>query len=144
MKTPYDSALRVQQRAIDAIRVRIGDAADEQAALVDACAEVDATLDRERGVSAGDWTLASHAYLRRMRRTRTRIEHDRDRIDGVLDGLRDDIVSAYAPLRAIEGAVERFGAATRHGEATAEQARADDFSGARIAAAGRVTRGVPG
>jgi flagellar export protein FliJ len=144
MKTPFDSALRVQQRAIDAIRIRIGLANDAQAALAGERADVDAALARESGVSADDWALASHAYLRRMRGTRTRLERDQIRLDGTLDALRDDVANAYAPLRAMEGAVERFGDASRHAEAATEQARADDFSGARFAATRRSRVGVSG
>lgn len=132
MKTPYDSALRVQKRAIDAIRVSLHlELARELAVEVESSA-LALNMREEATVAALDWQVLAHPYVARQRAERSRLDDDRRRIDISLNSLRGAAMEACGQMQAMAGAATAFATDCMHREASAEQAQSDDFAGARI------------
>ncbi len=130
MKTPYDGALRVQQRAIDDVRVAINIEVSQLVQVESSARAVEAAVVRESQVAADDPMMSTFAYVSRMRAERVRLDQEGKVIAGRLDRLRAEAVAAYGSFKAIDGAAGRYRAEEERAVANAEQARADDFSGA--------------
>lgn len=134
MQTPYDSALRVQRRALDAIRLSLlAELAREQAVDAERTA-LDRRMADEAGVAASDWEVMGHPYVAYQRARRRRLEHDQRGIDASLSRLRGAAMEACGLMQAISGAATGYAAGRIREEAGTEQAHADDFAGARMAA----------
>jgi hypothetical protein len=132
MKTPFDSALRVQARTMNAIRLSLlAELAREH--LVEAeSAAVAASIRREASVAAIDWQLTAHPYGQYQRTQRQRLENDRRGIHANLERLRGSAMDACGQMQAITEAAAGFADDRRRQEAGTEQAQSDDFSGARF------------
>ena len=131
MQTPFDPALRVQQRALDAIRIALlAETACEQA-LIDERSALDSDLDRENAIAAMDWQIGAYPYGQRVRARRTAIEQDRSAVDGRLQQLRGVAMEACGQMLAITGAANGFANEFRRREAATDQAHLDDLNGAR-------------
>ncbi|MBC7583222.1 MAG: hypothetical protein H7316_05680 [Tardiphaga sp.] len=135
MKNPYDPALRVQRRAIDAIRLSLlAEIAREQAVAAEA-AVLDVRIAREVSVAGSDWQISPHAYVQRQQARRRSLDDEGRTIETALGRLRDGAMTACGQMQAIGGAATAFVAECLRHEMVTEQARADDFAGTRIAAA---------
>lgn len=139
MNTPFDAALRLRQREMDAMRVSISIQINQLLVIEETREAVDRSVQREVEIAATNWGTSAHAFMARMRAQRERLLRERATVDARLTGLREQAAEAYGALRAVEGAAARFRAEENRIAATAEQGRADDFSAARFA---RVQDGV--
>lgn len=142
MKTPFDSALRVQRRAVDDIRIGLHAEAGKISAVTAACAAIEQRLYREAGIAVADLTIGSFAYANRLRTQRRNLKVEEQQINRRLDALRDFALAASGQLRAIEVAAEDFGNAEMRRERGSEQAEADDLANARLAR-GSIARSRP-
>ena len=133
MKTPYDGAVRAQQRDLDAVRSSIGQANGRLGAVEDAQAALFDQVRRELAEAGDDWQLPTHHYLRRAKAERDRLAADRVRLEGEIAQLRDQAMERFGTLRAIEGAAENFREDRRSDAARALQQAADEFALARFA-----------
>lgn len=131
MQTPFDPALRIQQRALDAIRISLlAETACEQA-LADERDAIDSDLNREAAIAAMDWQVGAHPYGLRIRARRIALERDRCAVDDRLQRLRDAAMNACGQLVAITGAASGFAGDARRRETAADQSLVDDLVGAR-------------
>ncbi len=126
MKTPYCTALRIQRREVDRIRIAISVAIDETDRLDRHAVELARRVAAEHAHAAADGLLPENAYFARMKAERGRVARDKALADARLDQLRDKARDSYGAMKAVESAAETF----RDGEArrlgAAEQASADD------------------
>lgn len=140
MNTPFDAALRLRQREMDAMRVSISVQVNQLLVIEETRETVDRSVAREVEIAATNWGSSAHAFMARMRTQRERLLRERATVNARLSGLRAQAAEAYGALRAIEGAAARFRAEADRVAATAEQSRADDFSAARFSRAQDVIR----
>ena len=138
MKTPFDTALRIQQREVERVGMAIGAETSQLLALEKARETVIATAAEEVYAAATDPMTSSYAYLSRMRLVRERLEQDRAASAARLDRLRDEATDAFGSKRAMETAADSFRSAAAHAAAAAEQAMVDDISSAALLRARRV------
>lgn len=134
--TPYDTALRIQRREVDTVKVSIS-VEVERIATLSTEIEAHALRLREERALARAMPFASDAWTARMRAERTRLDEATRQAQVRLGRLRAQAVEAYGTMRAIEGAAERYRDEEEHGAAIAEQARSDDVAAARFLAARR-------
>ena len=130
MKTPFDAALRLRQREMDAMRVSISVQVTHLMVIEETRDTIDRTVRREVEIAATNWGSSAHAFMARMRTQRERLVRERESVDARLVGLRMQATAAYGALRAIESAAARFRAEAERVAAAAEQSRVDDFSAA--------------
>jgi len=144
--TPYDTAIRIQQRETDELRLAIS-VEVHQLVQIDLTREaVASAVVREAETAAADPMMSTFAFLTRMRTERTRLDADKAAAGQRLDRLRDKAMTTYGSLCAIEVAADAHRQEESRAAARAEQARMDDFSSAaflrarslRSAARGRV------
>lgn len=137
MKTPFDTALRLQQREMDRVGMAIGAETGQLVALETARADAEQASAAEAAAAAVDPMMSSFAYLSRMRLLRERLEQDRAASAARLDRLRDEAIDVFGSKRAMETAAESFRQVEEQAAATAEQALADDISTAAMLRARR-------
>lgn len=130
MITPYDAALRLRQREMDAVRLSISVEVNQIVVLDRHCDTIDRTVRQEMTVARGDPMLSAHAFASRMRAQREALGRDRSASDGRLAALRAQAADAYGAVRAIEGAALRHREDAARLTAIAEQSQMDDFSAA--------------
>lgn len=132
MKTPFDAALRVEQRAIDAIRqTLIADLARQQQAADD-LRVLEEHMAAELRHASDDWRCFAHPYTARLRPYRETLAETSVRIDAAVDRLRDEAVAAAARRRSVARAAAGFQSLWMQAQVSAEQSQADDFSGAQL------------
>jgi hypothetical protein len=133
MPSPFESALRVNQRTLDTIRLSLlAELAREHVVQAD-LERVDASIAVEASIAASNWQFTAHPYGQRQRADRARLEKDRVGIEARLGGLRDATMEACGQMHAIAEAAADYAASARQRDARSEQALADDFAGTRIA-----------
>jgi hypothetical protein len=137
MKTPFDTALRIQQREIDRVGMAIGTETGQLVALEQAKRAALATAAAEVQLAGADPMMSSFAYVSRMRMLRERLEQDRAASAARLDRLRDEATDVYGSMKAMETAADGFRASAALTAATAEQAMIDDISNAALLRARR-------
>ena len=133
MKTPYDTALRALQREVDEMRTAISEAANQLVEIESVRQLLSDTIQHEANLMALNWSLSADGYLARARIERERLAGERRAAEMRLDGLRRQAMESYGSLRVMEGAAEGWREQADRTAATAEQARSDDFAGARFA-----------
>ncbi|AGH49076.1 MULTISPECIES: hypothetical protein [Sphingomonadales] len=133
MKTPYDGAMRVQQREIDDVRVAISVQVSQLVQIENNRAEVEAAMEREARIAAGDILFSSHAYVERMCAQRARLREDQAVVDAQLGRLRNKAMAAYSSFKAIESAADSFRTEAERARENAEQAQLDDRSATAFA-----------
>lgn len=131
MKTPYDTALRMQQRDVDAAKVAIAAAAERVAALEQ---EADALAERarEERVLAHALPFDSDLWLARAKHQQARVAAEAEAARGRLAQLREQAQEAFGRLRAIETAAQRYRDEQARALEAAEQAAIDDIAAARF------------
>jgi hypothetical protein len=137
MKTPFDTALRLQQREIDRVGMAIGAETGKLVSIEKARENTIATAVAEVHAAAIDPMMSSFAYVSRMRTLRERLEQDRAATAARLDSLRDEAIDVFGSKRAMETAAESFRAAETRAAAAAEQSMVDDISTAALLRARR-------
>ena len=132
MNTPFDGALRLRQREMDAMQVAISVQINQLTIIEEAREAVEQSVRREVKFAANNWSTSAHGFMARMRLQRETLLRDRAAVDVRLTSLRAKAAEAFGALRAVEGAAARYRAAANRIAAMAEQSRADDFSAARF------------
>ncbi|MBO9713522.1 hypothetical protein [Sphingomonas sp.] len=131
--TPYDTALRIERRELDAIKLSISVEVELLRQFEDTHATLLDSMKRERAVASATG-LPGDGWATRMRSRRGELEAaarmSRDR----LAALRENATEAYGKVRAIETAAETWQEEAERAASVAEQAQIDDISGARIIA----------
>ena len=140
MKTPFDAALRIEQRAIDAIRLALTAGIAEQRQAAQASEAIEDHIVAERRHGSGDWQCTAHPYLDRIRGQRDAIADARTKIDAEMEDLRNAALAAAGQRRSVARAAAGFRSHATQRRATTEQAQADDFAGAQFFAR-RLARG---
>ncbi|NWK98907.1 hypothetical protein DM806_25235 [Sphingobium lactosutens] len=141
MKTPYDTAMRVQRREIDAMGVAINVQINLLNQIETARDEAHASIQREADVAAGDLGLSSHAYMERIRAEQQRLKRDGAVQNARLDQMRGKAAAAYGAFRAVEVAAEGFREDANRRSANAEQAGVDDSAAVAFLKSRRALRG---
>jgi hypothetical protein len=131
MRTPFDTALRMQQRTVDDLKVAIG-AAIERIATFEQQARDLVARTREERVLAHALPFASDAWLATAKLAQARIAEEVAAEQARLLNLREQAREAYGTFRAIESAAERFRADAEREAEAAEQAAIDDIAAARF------------
>jgi hypothetical protein len=139
MPTPFDSALRVQRRALDAIRLSLLAEAVREAEVRAHLLALDQHIADEQAVAAGDWRLAAHPYGARLRDHAARLDGERAGIDASLSGLRDAALVASGQMQAVADAAGAYRASLARASRASEQNDADEIFAARAARALRTT-----
>lgn len=141
MKTPYDTAMRIHRREIDAMGVAINVQVNLINQIDQAREEMRTHIIREADVAAADLGISSHAYMELIRAEQSRLIRDGAAQGARLDQLRAKAATAYGAYRAIEVAAEGFVEAANRRSANAEQAGIDDSSAVAFLKARRNLRG---
>ena len=136
MTTPFDTALRVQRREVDAMKVSISVEIENISALTSQTQAHEIRMREERVLSALV-PIASDAWTSRMKAERSRLDHQSRLAQMRLIQLRAQAVQAYGTMRAIEGAADRFKDEAERLAAGAEQASIDDIAAAKLVRARR-------
>ncbi|TXC69646.1 hypothetical protein FSB78_00710 [Sphingomonas ginsenosidivorax] len=140
MITPYDAALRLRQREMDAVRLSISVEVNQIVLLDRHRDTIDRTVRQELSLAGSDPMLSAHAFAGRMRAQREALGRDRQASDGRLAVLRAQAADAYGAVRAIEGAALRHREDAARLAAVAEQSQMDDFAAAGFARARHAAR----
>jgi flagellar biosynthesis chaperone FliJ len=128
MKTPYDTAVRLQKRAMEDVRLAISVQVSQIVQIERSRATIGETLCREAGIAAAHHGLNSHAYLERMRAQRAKLAADTETADAQLRQLRAKAVAAYGGFHAVETAAERYRDHMAGEISKAEQGHLDDLA----------------
>jgi hypothetical protein len=135
--TPFDTALRVQRREVDAVKVSISVEVERITSLEMQNREHQ-QREREERALATTLPFASDAWAARMKHEQIRINEAAYLAQARLGQLRAQAVEAYGTMRAIEGAAERFQDEADRTAANAEQASIDDIAAANFLRARRI------
>ena len=137
--TPFDTALRVQRREVDAVKVSISVEVERITTLETQARAHDATMQQERAL-AYLLPFASDAWTARMKAERARLDEAAYLAQARLGRLRAQAVEAYGTMRALEGAAERYEDEAERTIALAEQSAIDDIAAARFLRARAVVK----
>ena len=134
--TPFDTALRVQRRQVDAVKVSIS-VEIETITTLDHQTRAHEIRMREERALAVTVPVASDAWRLRMKAERARLDQQAQLAQVRLTRLRAQAVEAYGTMRAIEGAADRFKDEAERVAAGAEQALIDEIAAAKLVIARR-------
>jgi hypothetical protein len=134
--TPFDTALRVQRREVDTMKVSISVEIETIATLSHQTQAHEIRMREERALAA-TIPVASDAWRLRMKAERARLDQQAQLANLRLTSLRAQAVEAYGTMRAIEGAADRFKDEAERVAAGAEQAMIDDIAASKLVIARR-------
>jgi hypothetical protein len=129
--TPFDTALRVQRREVDTMKVSISVEVERITTLETQARTHDARMLQERTL-ATSLPIASDAWTARMKAERARLDEAATLAQARLGRLRAQAIEAYGTMRAIEGAAERYEDEAERTVALGEQNASDDIAAARF------------
>lgn len=132
MKTPYDTARRIAERRLDAVRAEMAKVAGYLRTLETQEDAAAIALQRECLLAVDDPRLTTERYFVRARDHRTQLIALRGAASGQLEALRTKAVAHYAERIAIDTAIARHCAETDRAAAAAEQAAIDDLTAGRF------------
>lgn len=141
--TPFDTALRIQRREVDTVKVAIGAEVERIATIESHTVAHDARMSEERAL-AYDLPFASDAWVAKMKAQRNQLREAATHAEARLGQLRDQAIEAYGTMRAIEGAAERYRDEAERTAALAEQGAIDDLAAARFLQARRKAAAAAG
>ena len=133
MKTPFDTALRIADRRLDAVSAAIGVVIDELRQVESAQVALETRIAREMRAAEAQPIVATSRYFDDARTRREELARDRADAQQRLEALRRDAVEAYGAQRALQTAIEHHVADAVRSADAAEQAAIDDMIGARHA-----------
>lgn len=145
MKTPFDAVVRLNQRAVEEVRLsisvevrQIADIEQTEKALVE---EVEAEVI----AASEDWQMSTHHYLRDRARRGARLAETRGEHEQTLARLREEAAQAYGALHVAQEAQRQFAAEARGAQERKDQAEMDDIAAAKRLATRRkpAPRGTP-
>ncbi|MEW9854484.1 hypothetical protein [Novosphingobium sp. M1R2S20] len=128
MRTPYCSAIGLQRREVDQIRISIGVEIGRLTEVERRQAELEHDVNRERSIAADGFDLPATAYFARMHAEKSQLEESQREIDAKVTWLRTQAREVYGSLNAIEGAATRYRDAETRRIEGAEQSAIDDRS----------------
>lgn len=131
MKTPFDTAIRVQRREIDAMGAAISSHMNMLNRIERVHEELRSSAAREAAVAANDLSMTTHAYMERVRAERARLANEQALQQARLAQLRMEAAAAFGTCRSIESAAEDYRDEAGRLLANSEQAALDD--GAAVA-----------
>lgn len=131
--TPYDAALRVAERRLDAVRSAIGVVVGELERIEQSRLAIEAALLRESALAASDHRLTTALFFVRAREQHLGLVAARTAAHVQLEALRRKAVNHYGSQIALAGAASQFHAAAERARDSADQAALDDRTGARHA-----------
>lgn len=137
--TPFDAALRIQQREVDAVRIGIFVSIARSDALAEQRRAL-ASRIREEHAQATVWALASDAWRARMSAQAASLDSEAALAEARLIQLRAEAASSYSRLHLLEGAAERHTATEMQAMAAAEQRAIDDLTAMAFLRAKRGSR----
>jgi hypothetical protein len=126
MKTPFDAAIRVQRREIDAMGAAITSHANRLSQIERMHEELRVNAAKEAAVASNDLSMPAHAYMDRIRAEQARISAESAVQNARLAQLRIQAASAYGTCRTIESAADDFRTDAGRRLANSEQAQLDD------------------
>jgi hypothetical protein len=129
--TPFDAALRVQRREVDAVKVSISIEV-ERITTIEGRTEAHDSRMRDERALAHSIPFATDAWAARMKAERNRLNEAAHLARARLGHLRAQAVEAYGTMRVIEGAAERYTDESERAAGTAEQGASDDLAAARF------------
>ena len=132
MKTPYDPAVRIGKRALEAIRVSLRAEIVRIAELDDEAASITQQKMREYEAAEGDWAISTYDWLRSRQARMHHIAQDKMQAEAELGRLRDEAAQAYGQLQATESAATLWAQHARQHEQRKAQAETDDLASARL------------
>lgn len=144
MKTPYDAAIRVKRREVDAMGAAINVEMATLNQIDSRSVQVRMMMAQERAVAANDIAMPNHAYMARLRAEQQKLAGERTWHDIQLDRLRQEATTAFGSFRTIEMAAEGFRDDAQRRLDTAEQSELDDSSAAALMGARKALRRVQG
>lgn len=136
--TPFDTALRVQRREVDSMKVSISVEVETIASLSHQTLAHEVRMREERALAA-TIPVVSDAWRMRMKAERARLDQQAQLAQVRLIHLRAQAVEAYGTMRAIEGAAGRFKDEAERVAASAEQTQIDDIAAAKLIRARRAS-----
>lgn len=142
MKTPYDAALRVKRREVDAMGAAINAQMTTVYQLDARQTQVRSSLQQEATIAANDLGIPAHAYMARLRAEQERLAGERLQQDDLLNQLRSAAANAFGTFRTIELAAEDFRGEAERRLANAEQSELDDSSAVAYLGARKALRGI--
>ncbi|MDQ0252079.1 hypothetical protein J2W22_004167 [Sphingomonas kyeonggiensis] len=134
--TPFDTALRVKRREVDAVKVSISVEVETITTLDQQTLAHEIRMREERALAL-TVPVASDAWRLRMKAERARLDQQSQLANVRLTTLRAQAVEVYGTMRAIEGAAGRFKDEAERVAAGAEQAMIDDIAAAKLVIARR-------
>jgi len=134
--TPFDTALRVKRREVDAVKVSISVEIETITTLDQQTLAHEIRMREERALAL-TVPVASDAWRLRMKAERARLDQQAQLANVRLTTLRAQAVEVYGTMRAIEGAAGRFKDEAERVAAGAEQAMIDDIAAAKLVIARR-------
>jgi hypothetical protein len=140
--TPFDTALRIQRREVDAMRISISVEVERVTQLETQGRALEAQ-SREEIMAAAALPFPTDAWAERMKREQIRINEAACLAQARLGQLRAQAVEAYGTMRAIESAAERHRDEAESAVAAAEQAGIDDIAAAGFMRARQLLRKRP-
>jgi len=140
--TPYDAALRIAERKLDAVRTAIGLIVAELERIEHARIAIETSLTREAELASRDHRLTTEHFFVHARDQHQQLVGARAAAHVQLEALRRKAVADYGAQVALEGAAAEFRAAADRARDAAEQSALDDRIGARHAARRRASAGV--
>lgn len=132
MKTPFCTALRVQQRAVDELRVAISVTVEQLSRVELEGRALEHRTAAERACAVTDWTLPENRFFERLRAERARQIEEQALADAELARLREQARQAYGSLRVLEQAASAFKEDAQREMESRAQAEADDRAAARF------------
>ena len=138
--TPYDTALRVQRREVDTIKLSISVEVDRAATLEAQRSDHDQVTRREHALAVA-LPFPHDAWAARMRVDGARLDEAARAAASRLTALRAQAAEAYGTVRAIEIAADAYRDEQERSVANAEQALADDLAAAALLRTRRKQRG---
>jgi len=135
--TPYDTALRVQRREVDALRLSISVEVARLTTIETQQIAFEQSVQRERAAAVA-LPVPSDAWARRMRAERARMKESASLAAARLATLRRQAGEAYGTARAIEIAAGDYHDQQQRDLALSEQAAADDLAAAAFLRARRI------
>lgn len=136
MKTPFDTAQRVQHRAVETVRVAISVEVERHSRIESEAGALVESIARERAMAHAAGWISTDAWLARMRAERARLQREARSAEARLAALRAQAAEAYGAMSVIDGAVDRHRAEAARAEDVSEQGRLDDMAAARLARRG--------
>lgn len=133
MSGRFETAIRVQRRQVDEIRLSIGVEIERARLIQEARVQVEEAMARERALVFARSMISGEAWLARARAERERLANEEKLAEARLNQLRARAREVYGTMRAIEEAARRDREeAVRQADA-AEQAALDDLAATRFA-----------